>query len=247
MDRRLVLATCLVVLSAPIGLLSGCGENAAPYRVSGDSALERGDPNTAIAEYERYIAIDPGNSSVLYNYGRALIAANRHADAVRPLATVSGIEPFNSAFTDAYAEALLGAGRRDDLVRFLQTRTREQGDTSTWLRLGRFAARAGDADLARQSLLIAARIDGGKTVEPQLALSDFFASVKDEVNAYERLRMAFFVAPNDRGVLNRMNARGLRANPLFGIEPPERRAAQPSTTPEPGSAPATAPSPAPAR
>src|SRR5205823_861758 len=82
------------------------------------------------------------------------------------------------------------AGGREDAFRLLRSVADGRGLPADHIRLGRFLALAGDADGAEHSLKQAARIDGGKTIEPQMALADFYHQIGDKQSELKRLRMA---------------------------------------------------------
>lgn len=212
----------LAVLLCGLAILGAGCENARPFREAGDRALQREDFAAAATNYEQFLAINPGDAGIMLSLGRSYLGLGRPHDAARVLAVAAGMRPRDNATQDAYATALLRSGRHDELIRNLRTRATEQGDVSDWIRLGRFAGETGDADLSRQALITAARIDRGRTTAPQLALHDFFASIGDTENAYARLRMAFAIDPRDDGVISRMERGGFRATPRFALPPLER-------------------------
>lgn len=223
LTRRTVLSLCLFAALSSGVAISGTGcENARPFREAGDRALMREDFAAAASNYEQFLAINPGDAGIMLSLGRAYLGLNRPHDAARILAVAAGMRPRDNATQDAYATALLRSNRHDELIRYLRTRATEQSDVSDWIRLGRFAAETGDADLARQALITAARIDRGRTTAPQLALHDFYTSIGDTENAYARLRMAYAIDPRDDGVIARMERAGYRATPRFALPPAER-------------------------
>ena len=89
------------------------------------------------------------------------------------------------------------------------------------LRLGQFASRVGHADEALTALKTAARLDAGKSVEPQLALASFYGSVNDKPNEIRRLRMASWIAPANIQAAARLRALGEIPGPSQAIQPEE--------------------------
>lgn len=90
------------------------------------------------------------------------------------------------------------------------------------MRLGRLMNAAGDRDEARRAYLIAARVDGGRSLEPQLALAELYASIGDEPNAVDRLRMAYYLKPKSERVLDLARQLDQIIGPTFGKRPLEQ-------------------------
>jgi Flp pilus assembly protein TadD len=93
---------------------------------------------------------------------------------------------------------------------------------SDYIRLAKYCQKAGDTDGAQEAYLQAARLDGGRTVSPQLALADFYTSINDEEAAQKRIRMAYFIDPRSKAVNERMLAHGLTPAPELALTPAER-------------------------
>ena len=79
----------------------------------------------------------------------------------------------------------------------------------------------GNADEAQQALLTAAKLDAGKTINPQRALADFYGSVGDRERQVRRLRMAYHIEPANAELLREIRRVGEIPGPSFGIPPEE--------------------------
>ena len=77
-------------------------------------------------------------------------------------------------------------------------------------------------DEAHEALRNAAAIDAGQTVEPQLALADFYNRLDRPADEVRRLRMAYWIAPEDPRVVQRLAARDVVPGPSLAITPEER-------------------------
>lgn len=202
--------------------VGGCGRNPDPYRQQGLGAMEAHEYSKAVDAYATAVEIKPGDAPTRNALGRALLAANRPADAVEHLKIASEQEPENEKYLADYCNGLLQAGRAEEMFRLLRGNTESRGLWIDYLRLGRFAMQAGDPDTAKTAMLTAARLDRGRSLEPQLALCDLYTKVGDKVNAVRRVRMAYYLDPREGDVLNRAKALGETPGPTFGLQPVEQ-------------------------
>ena len=223
LSARVLAPTCLALTLAASLPLGGCRANPYPYRLRGDGAMEGGNYPLALESYQKYIEIDPGSPDMRNALGRAYLASNRPVEAIEHLRVATLQAPENDQYMDDLAEAYVRANRADEMYRLLRSNANERGGVRDWIRLGRFAEKSGDADVARQALLTAARVDRGQNLAPQLALHDFFVRIGDARNADQRLRMAYFISPRDPGVLRRLADAGVADIPAnYGFVPAER-------------------------
>ena len=109
-----------------------------------------------------------------------------------------------------------------EAIRMLKTNTVERARVEDWVRLGDFAGKTGDSDLAKQAYVTAARIDRGMSAAPQVALHDLALRLGDQREADSRLRMAYYCDPQNSDVIIRMKAAGQKGGPGFGYIPTER-------------------------
>jgi tetratricopeptide (TPR) repeat protein len=220
-------ARLMIVLAGALSVtvLGGCSATR-PLNVVRDT----GDTNYRIerweearANYQEFIDRKPSEPEVRYRLGMSLVELGRPADAREHLRIACDVMPNEDRYIEGYAEALLQSNERDQLLNFLRNKTNDRGKVTDFMRLGRFAAKAGNADEALAALKTAARIDGGRTYQPQLALADFYGSIGDTGQQLERVRMAYFIAPGNPQVLSAIQALGQVAEPRFARVPDEAR------------------------
>lgn len=211
-----MLRAALVALPLFMG---GCADNPYPYQVEGDTAMQTMRYDDAVAAYSRSLELNPGDPHVRAQLGRAYMKAGRPLEASEQFRIAVSQQLGNDACLDELCDALLAAGKHDDLYGLLRTNCADRGSVGDFIRMGRYSHRMGDGDTARTSLLAAARIDGGKTVGPQIALYDFYAAIGDRASASRRLRMAYFIDPKSTDVVSRIQQSGEIPGPTFGLVP----------------------------
>src|SRR5690606_28395529 len=140
-------------------------------------------------EYGEYLSRKPGEARVQLRMARTLLSQGRAVEAVEYAAIAHDLKPGEEEYVETYARALFESGRNEHLFAFLRGMTADRGTSRDFLRLGQYASKLGDADTAEHSLLMAAKLDGGMSIRPQIALADFYAGISDYENARRRLRM----------------------------------------------------------
>lgn len=206
-------------------LMTGCASTRSLEFVekSGDKAFESGNYALAQKEYKEYVDRRPGKARVQHSLGMTYVALNQPQAAVQCLSVAHDLEPANVAYTDDLAEAMYLTGDRGRLYEYLRRLTQQPGTVEDYTRLGRYAAKLGDVDEAQNALLTAARLDGGKTVGPQMALADFYRGIGDRENALKRLRMALYIDPKNTEVAARIRELGEIPGPSYSLVPDESR------------------------
>jgi len=192
-------------------------------REQGDKAYERGDYATACNDYREYVERKPGEPDVQNMYAKSLIKTNQPIPAVEHATIAYDQRPTNEDYINTRAEALFQAGKTDELYRFLRGLTEARGLPSDYIRLGQYTARMGDADGAEHALLTAAKIDGGKTAAPQIALADFYRSIGDKKAEIVRLRNALYLDPKNPEIPKRLRELGEIPGPSLAMPPEEAR------------------------
>lgn len=188
---------------------------------SGDRAFSRGDFEKASADYGEYLDRKPGEARVQLRMAETLLELGRPEEAVEWATIAYDQRPGDEQFIEVRARALFEAGHTDELHTFLRTLAQDRNRVGDFIRLGQYTARLGDPDGAEHALLMAARIDGGTTLWPQVALADFYESIGDTENAKRRLRMALFFDTTNREINARLRAMGEIPGPSFAIRPDE--------------------------
>jgi predicted Zn-dependent protease len=209
----------LIVLVAA-SLLAGCAQRTLPaVRESGDRAFMRGDYNKAAADYKEYVERKPGESGVQLMYAKTLLLMKQPTPAVEHASIAYDQNPTNEDYIETKAQALFEAGKTEELYRFLRGQCDSRGQPSDYIRLGRFSALQGDADGAEHALLTAARVDGGKSAAPQLALAEFYHSIGDKTHEFNRLRVAMYLDPRNLAIQERIRSLGEVPGPSLAMPP----------------------------
>lgn len=213
---RLAIALCLV-------LLSGCTAQRTLPRVKevGDRAYRDGRWEEARVEYQEYVDRKPGEPEVQMKLARSLVELHRASEAVNSAAVAYDAQPNNPDNIEVFALALAEANRTDQLFRLLNGNCQTRGDVSDYDRLGRFQQKLGLSDDALNSFKMAAKVDGGKTAPPQLALAAFYKHVGDKANETRRLRMALSRDPSNPEIYGRLKELGEIPGPSIALTPEE--------------------------
>ena len=218
-----------LILVLALAFLAGCNtvRPLPTVRESGDRFFSRGQFEQAAAEYKEYTDRKPGEPAVQLMYAKTLLALHNPAPAVEHATIAYDQHPTDEDYIETRAQALFEAKKNDELDRFLRGLTSGRGLPSDYIRQGRFLAKLGDADGAETALKVAAKVDGGKTPAPQLALADFYHSIGDRANEFKRLRMALYLDPKNLEIPNRMRELGEIPGPSLAM-PPEEAESSPS-------------------
>lgn len=190
---------------------------------SGDKAFASGDYATAQKEYKEYVDRRPGKARVQHSLGMSYLEMGQAQAAVQCLSVAHDLEPANDEYTEDLAQAYFKAGDRGKLYEYLHRLTQQPGTVKDYIRLGNYAAKLGDVDEAQNALFTAAKIDGGKTIEPQVALATFYASIGDKENALKRWRMALYIDPKNAEVAAKIRQLGEIPGPSYSLVPDEAK------------------------
>lgn len=214
-----------VMLSILVGVLAGCQtwntRSVQSYRDGGDRAFARGEYTQAAVEYAAVVDRMPSDWRARVDLAKTLLVQEKPVAAREHLEVAHNIQPRDEEVVDLLAQAMLESDDEASLFSFLHHRTRSRRTVGEFMRLGFFAERAGDVDEAERAYLTAARLDGGLTVEPQVALADLYAHSGDEEAAIRRLRMASYIEPENPQIRERLRALGMVPGPTLALEPDE--------------------------
>lgn len=211
------------VASAGVLVAGGCA-NERPLNVvkmSGDRAMDRGNHEDALQNYSEWVSRDPANARARLSYARALRAVGRQAHAREQLWVAYSLDLNNQEIFDELTSTLMASGDHEQLVELLRQRTIDRGQFEDYQRLSRYLLRLGDPDEAERALLVGARVDGGRNIEPQLALADFYSTIGDRPNELLRLRMAHHLDPQNQVIARRIRSLGEIPGPTFTLVPAE--------------------------
>jgi len=200
----------------------GTGPSANALGIFGDTALDAGNYAEAVGYYEQYVDRRPLDPEGRYKLATAYLGDNRPSMAREQFIRGFELRGSDDRFIEGTADTLVEMGQQDELFKLLRNRAQKSQAIVDYIRLGRFSARVGDADEAEQALLFAAKLDEGMSIEPQLELAEFYGSLSDDVRQLERLRMALFIEPDNKAVMDAIRELGEIPGPSFAIPPAER-------------------------
>ncbi|MFN0133108.1 MAG: tetratricopeptide repeat protein [Phycisphaerales bacterium] len=211
----------LVIVLALLPFLAACNTTRPlpTVREHGERAFNRGQFEVARADFAEYVERNPGEPEMRLFLAKSLLALGNAAEAVEHGSAAVHLRPTNQDAVETYARALFESKQMTELDRFLRAQTESAGTTGSFLRWGRYLAKAGDADGAEHAFLQAAQVDGGKTIEPQVALAEFYRSIGDTKNELRRLRMALSFNTTDNAINARIRELGEVPGPSLALPP----------------------------
>lgn len=216
------LSRLAIVVVPVVAFLAGCGGRPLHVVLSdADSAYNRGDYTSAKADYATYVNRRPEEVHVRYRYGKALIAGGEARTAVEQLNICTDVSPLNDSYLDAQAQAMFESNEGEALQGLLARAASERGRVTDYLRQGHYAVLLGNLDEARQAFLTASKLDQGKSWQVQREIADFYAKVGDREKQVRRLRMAFYLNPENEALLAEIRRVGEVPGPTFGLLPEE--------------------------
>jgi len=220
---RLTARLSPLVLTALVLVAGGCAgyDPSGVVRAEGHEAYAVGDYEAALERYEELKRRDPRSARARYEVAKALLALGRAQEAADEAELAVRLDPSKPAHVDLYAEALSAAGREETLFTFLQRRAAQRGEPGDYLRLGRHLLEHGRPDEAHEALLRAAELDGGESVEPQIALARFYREIGDEQREVERLRAVLYLQERNLEAIERLRALGYQPEAEIAVAPPE--------------------------
>ncbi|MBX3375733.1 MAG: tetratricopeptide repeat protein [Phycisphaeraceae bacterium] len=218
MLHRVAVVTCLAIAA-----ISGCSSTRTLPAVKemGDRQFRRENWEAARVEYQEYVDRKPGDKEVQILLAQCLIKLGQPDLAVTHAQVAFDLEPNDAEALETYCLALAEAKKTDELYRVLNGNCQTRGSVADYDRLARFQMKLGDPDGAERSFIMAAKVDGGKTIEPQLALANFYKSIGDKAGEKRRLRMALYLKPTDQKIYDRLRELGEIPGPSLALFPEE--------------------------
>lgn len=219
----------LAAISLALACLGGCANRAIHMvELSGDRALEKGDCALAEKEYAEVVKRDPARPRARLQYGKALLCVGKPYEAREQLENAYTGLPKDDEVIVALATAMAESRDLEGAVRFLRSVAEDRRRPEDYLRLGQFLQKANDIDGAEAALLAAAKGDGGYSLEPQMALAELYRSIGNDDAAIDRLRMCYYLSPQNLKVQQMIRSYGEIPGPTFGRPPAERMADAPT-------------------
>jgi len=211
----------VAVIAGALLILAGCsGQRAlSVIREEGDHAFAYLKYETARADFEEVVDRAPADWRYRLKLARTLMMLDEPKLAQEQFAVAHDIRPYDDGVVEDFAKSMYASEDFDRLITFLLLRAKDTQSVRDYLRLGWYAMETGDADLAERSLLTAARLDGGKTVDPRLALADFYAAAGNQAESLRQLRIALGVDPSNETVQKRIRSHGEIPGPSYALHP----------------------------
>jgi tetratricopeptide (TPR) repeat protein len=208
---------------AVVVYLSGSGcqaeRNLDLVREMGDRHYDRAEYNEALADYQEYIKRRPDGVDVRYSLAMTYLKSGQPQLAREQFYQCLAVHPDNQDYAKGLAEALLACNEREELITFLTREARDRGRPGDFLRLGHYELLLGNIDEAKLAMITAAKLDGGKSIEPQLELANLYHSVGDKQSELKRLRMALYIEPRNEEVRKRIRDLGEVPGPSYALVP----------------------------
>lgn len=222
--RSLTLAT---IACCAVGWVSGCQTT---KKVSNTLALNelenragyaelQGDDAAAMDLWGEYVRRRPHEAKGQYRLGALLLEHGDARRAVDHLWVAHDLKISNIVYLETLAEALYQAGERETMFRLLNDTLEEGGLANGHLRLAKFAARAGLADEAEESLRIAAAIDGTSNDRAYRQLAHLARQTGDPDAEIEAWRTVLWFDVRDAEANARLAEMGMIPGPSLALPP----------------------------
>jgi tetratricopeptide (TPR) repeat protein len=212
-----------VVGSLLLVALAGCGGTRPLHVVQrdGDHFYNTKRWDLAVENYSEYLQRAPDNNVVRMKLGEAQMFGGDPRPAIENLKIALDVDPLNDRIADSTAEALYQSGEREALTTFVHRMASERGRVKDYLRIADYMNRVGHADEAQTALVAASKISQGNNFDVQWALVNFYKNRGDADRTIERLRMAYFLQPENAEVLSAIREMGEIPGPSFALAPRE--------------------------
>lgn len=215
-----------VLIAAAAWSMGGCKSQqevrALPMvRESAARAYTYGDYELSATEYREVVLRKPGYWQDRLAYAKALLAANRPAEAREQMEILYTSKPNRFDVLDMLAKSMVASRDVEGMARVMKDEAYARNTSRDWVRYGWYMAVAGDADEAEWALKRGAERDGGRNAGPQLALAELYRASGDKPNAVMRYRMAQAVEPFNEEVRAALIALGEDPDPANAITPIE--------------------------
>jgi tetratricopeptide (TPR) repeat protein len=217
-------AARLVPAALLVAVLAGCADSKPPLvslREKGDYFVETRQDERAVGEYKTFLDRKPEDTEIRYKYAQALSRVGRKPEAREQFSILVDVAPTDERFIDGYTQSLYEANALPELAAFLARMTTQRGSVRDYIRQGEYNLRAGDPDGAKTAYQAAAKIDGGRSTAPWIALADMYRGLGDLRNERAMVERALFIAPLDPVLSARYRTLGGIPGPTAGVRPEE--------------------------
>ena len=222
--RSRALVGAAAVGAALLAVLTGCEVDNSILRQRGLVALQEDDQVKAFDAFSVAIRQDPTDWRAHYQLGKLLLDQDRPLDAQLALEKARGLRaahPETARIVDYLAEAMFRQDRYDSLRDLLAEATRTPGATHDFLRQGEYLTRIGEIDGARIAYIKAAHFADTDDPRPYVKAAEFYEQIGDSVKAVAAWRRAYYIAPDNTAVADKLRQYGIVPGPTL-TSPPRR-------------------------
>jgi predicted Zn-dependent protease len=222
-----------LAVSAGVGLVA-CSKNR-PLNIvrrDADWAMQEHKYENAERDYQAYLDRKPEENAVRVSLAKAQMGQGKAREAANNLYVALDVDPLNDKIIDTYAQALYQSGDRDALTAFVNRAASERQRVVDYIRVAKYMQAVGHPDEARQALHTAAKLDDGKSFPVQMSLADFYKTFGDRERYVRRLRMAYFLNPENPELVRIIREAGEVPGPTFALAPEEMSVPTISAAPE---------------
>lgn len=211
----------LLAIVAATLVFGGCQaeRNLHLVREMGDRNYDLGDYQAALADYQEYVTRKPDGVDVRYSLAMTEMKLNEPQLAREQFYQCLAVHPDNQVYAQGLAEALYACNEREELITFLTREARDRGRPGDYERLGRYQFLLGNVDEAKLAFITAAKLEGTKSIRPQMELANLYRTLGDKESELKRLRMALYIEPNNMEIQKRIRELGEIPGPSFVLRP----------------------------
>jgi tetratricopeptide (TPR) repeat protein len=220
----------MVVLALVLAMLMGFGGCNSAGKVKRTLALsdlhiraavaeDEGNWNEAYDLWSEYVERRPQSDLAEYRLGMVEMRLGLYTQAASHLRVAHDLKPGNIEYLEALAEALVATGDTQALMTLLRQTSEEGPDGSGYLRMGRFAQRAGMLDEAREAYQLAIVNARGTSAEPYVAMADFARATGNVDDEIRNLRYALWFDRTDASISTRLSGLGMIPGPSLALQP----------------------------
>jgi len=211
----------IAALMAPIGCSTK--KSLIQLRADGQHALDHQQFDQAQMAYHQVLEAKPEDTVANYGLGQAYLALGDPLRARTHLGIAyqqSSHDP-NLTFKigQQLAESMAQSGDKQGMVLFLRDAAQSRGEVRDYILWGDMAAKYGDPDSAELAYRTAVRIERIPSVLPYWKLAMFYESIGKTEAATQCLRQAYWIEPDNRQVIDKLETYYPVVGPSLKIAP----------------------------
>ncbi|MHA7812843.1 MAG: tetratricopeptide repeat protein [Phycisphaerales bacterium] len=182
-------------------------------------AEDEGDWDQAYELWSEYVDRRPQSALAEYRLGLVEMRLGLYEQAAGHLRVAYDLQPGNIEYLEALSEAYVALGEQELLLTLLRQTANEGPDGSGYLRMGRYAQRAGLLDEAKEALDLAIVNGRGQSAEPYMAMADFANEIGDTDLEVRNLRYALWYDRDSVVINERLRGMGMIPGPSLALKP----------------------------